>query len=241
MTEVLVDYTQFEPSSLAEQLHTYVLANEDLLRARNMQGVINRYGADTSRGQQNHENGETYHYAVINDQGNVVGSASCFPDLRLRKMHLPLPAGLADHVSSLAETYPYANPNIHAWTDIKEEEVLVGAYKQLAAMADKHRFMNEPHEAPWTIEPLKSPRHIKTALKMAGLIRVATRLFDDGESRRRVPPISSLYVKTTAEYFTAYGRQKEVRKGQWKSGWDEFVEEMDDEEARRISINPRGY
>ena len=54
----------------------------------------------------------------------------------------------------------------------------------------------KPTNVPWTIEPIRSPKHIHTALNMAGLTRVATRLFDDGESRVKVPPISSLYVKS---------------------------------------------
>jgi hypothetical protein len=122
-------------------------------------------------------------------------------------------------------TFEYANPNIHAWTDVKEEEVLVGAYKQLAAMNSSGHPYGEPTNAPWTVEPIRSPKHIHTALKMAGLSRVATRLFDDGESRLRVPPISSLYILSNTDWWSAHGRQKEVKKGQWKSGWEEITED----------------
>jgi hypothetical protein len=237
MTEVLVDYTQFEVTDLATQLHEAVVANEPLLHSRNLLGVIARYGAsqelaeqNVRRGQTNIETGVTQHYAVVNEAGNVVGSASSFPDLPLRKLHLPIPPALA--VPPLAVTFKYANPNIHAWTDVKEEEVLVGAYRQLAAMNMSGTPYGKPTESPWTIEPIRSPRHIHTALKMADLTRVATRFFDDGESRKRIPPISSLYIKSNTEWLTAHGRQKEVKKGQWKSGWQEIWDDADEYIAR---------
>ena len=233
MTEVLVDYTQFEPLELATQLHEAVQGNEALLHTRNLLGVVARYGAslelaeqNVRRGQANIKTGITNHYAVVNEAGNVVGAASSYPDLRLRKLHLPIPPALA--VPPLAVTFKYANPNIHAWTDIKEEEVLVGAYKQLADMNRSSEPYGKPTNVPWTIEPIRSPKHIHTALKMAGLTRVATRLFDDGESRIKVPPISSLYVKSHSAqgWATAHGRQKEVKKGQWQSFWDELDEDI---------------
>lgn len=233
MTEVLVDYTQFEPLELATQLHEAVQGNEALLQTRNLIGVVARYGAslelaeqNVRRGQTNTETGVTQHYAVVNEAGNVVGAASSYPDLRLRKLHLPIPPALA--VPPLAVTFKYANPNIHAWTDVKEEEVLVGAYTQLANMNTSGQPYGEPTNVPWTIEPIRSPKHIRTALKMADLTRVATRLFDDGESRLRVPPISSLYVRSHSAqgWATAHGRQKEVKKGQWQSFWDELDEDI---------------
>ena len=208
-------------------------AIESFLRTRNLLGVVARYGANLEtaeqnvrRGQTNSETGITKHYALVNKAGNVVGSASSYPDLPLRKLHLPIPPALA--IPPLAETFKYANPNIHAWTDVKEEEVLVGAYKQLAAMNQSGRPYSAPTYAPWTIEPIRSPKHIHTALKMAGLTRVATRLFDDGESRIKVPPISSLYIQSHSAqgWATAHGRQKEVKNGQWQSIWDELDEDI---------------
>ena len=230
MAEVLVDYAQFEPLDLATQLHEAVVGNEALLHSRNLLGVIARYGSSLElaeqkvrKGQAKHEQGSPYHYAVVNEAGNVVGAASSYPDLRLRKLHLPIPPALA--VPPLAVTFEYANPNIHAWTDVKEEEVLVGAYKQLAAMNSSGHPYGEPTNAPWTVEPIRSPKHIHTALKMAGLSRVATRLFDDGESRLKSPPTSSLYILSNTDWWSAHGRQKEVKKGQWKSGWEEITED----------------
>ncbi len=223
MKEILVDYTLFEPSELASRLHGVVRDNEALLRARNLLGVVARYGAclelaeqNVCRGQANIENGITQHYAVVNEAGNIVGAASSYPDLRLRKLHLPISPALA--VPPLAVTYKYANPNIHAWTDKEEEEVLVGAYRQLADMnrSDDPEPYDKPTNVPWTIEPIRSPKNIHTAIKMAGLTKVATRLFDDGESRIKVPPISSLYIKShfAQSRVTARGREKEIKKGQ---------------------------
>ena len=220
---------------LANQLHEAVQENTELLRARNLLGVIARYGAgledaehNVRRGQANIKSGVTQHYAVVNEAGNVVGAASSYPNLPLRKLHLPLPPALA--IPPLAETFEYANPNIHAWTDVGEEEVLVGAYKQLAYMAPTAAYVEEPSNAPWTIEPLRSPKHIHTALQMAGLTKVARRRFDDGESRTKIPPISALYIKSRSGlgWATAHGRQKEVKKGQGVSMWDT----LDDDFAR---------
>jgi hypothetical protein len=239
MSEILVDYTQFEPLDLATQLHDTVVSNEALLRSRNFLGVIARYGSDLElaeqkvrKGQIDHEQGTPSHYAVVNEAGNVVGAASSYQNLPLRKLHLPIPSGLAK--PPLAVPFKYANPNISAWTDINEEESLVGAYQQLVAMNRKRGIIGEPHEAPWTIEPIRSPKHIHVAIQMAGLDKVATRIFDDGESRIKIPPVSTLYTKSSTDWFTAHGRQKELKKGQWKSGWQEWEEY----ESENVYIGP---
>lgn len=240
MSEVLQPYTEFEASDLAVQLHGIVVASEQELRARNLLGVLERYGRGMELAEHNVRKGQhdanPDHFAVVNEAGNVVGSASAYRGLPLRKLHLPLPGLMA--VLPFAEPFPYANPNIHAWTKTGEEEVLVGAYRQLAEMNMKPKLVNEPHDSPWTIEPTRSPRYVHTAIAMAGLTKVATRRFYDGENHRQIPPRSTLYVKSSTEWATAHGRQKEVRTGQWKSGWQEWDEE-DREYAARY-INPRG-
>jgi len=240
MSEVLVDYTQFEPLELATQLHKTVQGNEALLQTRNLLGVVARYGAslelaeqNVRRGQANTKAGITNHYAVVNETGNVVGAASSYPDLRLRKLHLPIPPALA--IPPLAVTFKYANPNIHAWTDVREEEVLMNAYKQLTTMNRSGRPYGKPTNVPWTIEPIRSPKHIHTVLNMADLTRVATRLFDDGESKSKIPLFSSLYIKSHSaqSWATAHGRQKEVKKGQPESFWDK----MDAHDSLEFSNN----
>lgn len=227
----IVSYSQFPPLELAHQLHDAVRGNEQLLRTRNLQGVVDRYGAspelaeqNVRRGQINNGAGETRHYAVVDGTGDVVGAASIYPGLPLSRLRLPIPSALA--IPPLVEKFPYANPNIHAWATVGEEEVLAGAYKLLADIVTSRADI-EPVDVAWTIEPRRSPRTIHAALSMAGLTRVATRLFSDDESRRRAPRPSVLYVQTGGDWATTHGRLKTVRHGRARSGWQIFMIEVD--------------
>ncbi len=239
MNEVLQPYTAFEASDLAIQLHEIVAASAPELEDRNLLGVLARYGAGLELAEQNVHKGQhdvnPGHLAVVNEAGNIVGGASVYRNLPLSKLHLPAPGILA--VPPFAELFPYANPNIHAWTKTGEEEVLIGAYRQLAAKNYVSPiWTGEPHDSPWTIEPTRSPRWVHAALETAGLTRVATRRFYDGENKRQIPPRSTLYAQQSSEWLTAHGRQLELRKGRWKS----WLREIDEDTKEMMSRNPRG-
>jgi hypothetical protein len=241
MSEILVPYTQFEAADLAHQLNEAVLDSIDLLEQRNLHGVVARYGGRLSlaevmveKGQWDHLKVNPAHFAVMNKDRDVIGAASIYPNLPLRKLHLPLPPKFTNRF--LSDQFSYANPNISAWTKSGEEEVLMEAYKQMVTMGTtpvSNGYM--PHESPWTIEPIRSPREIHAVIALAGLTKIATRRFDDGESKTRIPPRSTLYAKLNGKWITAHGKQKELRKGQSIRWWD--IGQNEDDEFDGIEID----
>jgi len=223
MTEILVDYTQFKTPELANQLFNLVLRNEKLLEVRHFIGVIARHGAilsehSVAKGQKNHEPGIAEFYAVINPAGNVVGAASVLHNLPLSRLRLPISPFLAR--GPLSQSYKYASPNISAWTDANEGELLTSVFTKLATDNDQPRIDNERHKTPWVIEPTRSPQHIHDAIALSGLTQVATHRFYDGESRKIIPKVSTLYAKSSPYWPTSSGQLKELRTGKWKSIWD---------------------
>ncbi len=212
--EILVPYTEFEAGDLAAQLHGAVRGNMVELGDRNLVGVMLRYGYDLERaeakvrkGQNEHD--EIGHFAVVDFMGDVVGAASIYPGLPLRKLRLPLPPAAA--VGPLAVEYPYADPNVHAWTVGPERDLLADAYKDLV-FRSMGTFKRADAKKPWTIEPVASPKHVHESIVLGGLEAVATRRYDDGESRRRVPPRSVLYAHLYGEWTSAGGKESELRK-----------------------------
>lgn len=218
MSEVLVPYPQFDASDLARQLSSAVEVSKDLLETRNLLGPIARYGASLEYATEKVIKGQADtnpdHFAVVNAAGNVVGGASIYHGLELRKLRVALPPRLAR--GPLAARYPYANPNIAAWTRPGEEEILEGAYRQLTDLAYKPRIAKEPHETPWAVESVNSPKSIHEAIMTAGLTRLLVRRYDEGESNRDIPPRSALYVKSESEWVTAHGYMRELKTGKWK-------------------------
>lgn len=203
MATELVPYTDLSSESIARELHEAVMLSEPVLRARNILGPISRYGwglelgiQNVEKGQHEHDLGEIGRYAVMSDAGNIVGAASIYPNLSLRRLRVPVPP-------MLAVEYPQATPNIHAWTT-GDTETLAQAYSRLRDLAHKkirNQQVPPPNPAntlkgliPWTIEPVSSPQYIHDALLRAGLTRNASQRFDDGESRRHIPPLSTLYT-----------------------------------------------
>jgi hypothetical protein len=241
MSEILVPYTQFEASDLAQQLSEVVQSNVELLEQRNLHGVVARYGGIISlaevmveKGQWDHLIENPWQFAVMNEKGNVTGAASIYPNLPLRKLHLPLPPKFANRF--LSDQFTYARPNISAWTKSGEEVVLMEAYQRMVAMSTapvSNVYM--PHESPWTIEPTRSPREIHEVIALAGLTKIATRRFDDGESKTAIPPRSTLYAKLNGKWITAHGKQKELRNGQSIRGWD--IGQNEDNEFDGIEID----
>lgn len=263
MSEAMLrPYTEFKADELASQLGEVVVQNKGLLAARNLVGVIDRYGHDfelakskVEKGQREHAQGELGHYAIIGISGDVIGSASVYPGLTLRKLRLPIPAGIGRRYSALAVDYPYARPNIHAWA-AEDEDVLADAYQALATiglsdLSNRNRLTLSQvarregialpsylHQgAAWTVEPHRSPSDIHESITAkSGLKKVATKRFDDGENGLKIPPRGILYADLSYEWYGAYGKQKELRTGQ-KS----FLTKLDEDEDEMLSRNPLGY
>ena len=240
MSEVLVAYTQFETSDLAKQLSEAVHSSTRLLEQRNLHGVVARYGGRISlaevmveKGQWDHLKENPWHFAVMNEKGDVAGAASISPNLPLLKLRLSLPIKFTNRF--IAQQFRYANPNISAWTKSGEEEALMQAYQQMADISfmPVESSSYTPHESPWTIEPTRSPRGIHEAISLAGLTKVATGRFNDGESKTLIPPRSTLYAKLSGNWKTAHGKQKELRNGQLAKWWDMYEgDETEGEEYR---------
>ncbi len=221
---ILVPYTEFEPVDLARQLHGLVDANVTPLTLRGLRGVISRYD-DLDAAKRNVLQGQAEHhrlgrFAIVNEEGNVRGVASLHPDFPLRKLRLPIPPALAR--GPLTTTYPFAAPNVHAWTGHilnwrgRNEDfgaLLAPAYKELVRMATPEQS-DTTTPRPWTAKPVRSPEFVHEAIVEAGLAKVATRRFDNGESRRRVPPRSTVYAKLQSNGISAYEKQEELRTGQ---------------------------
>ena len=212
--DVLVPYTEFGASDLAAQINGLVVANAELLSMRGLTGVLDRY-SDLAIAEQKIRKGQSEqttigHFAIVNAVGNVRGTGSIIPELRLRRQLLPLPPALTPGL--LTVHYNYANPNIHAWTDKNDTDLLYDAYKDLAYRASgywKHSTMPKA----WTVEPTSSPRYIHEAISESGLEIIAKGRFDDGESRRDIPPKSVLYARLYSVWTAKRGKLKELRSG----------------------------
>jgi hypothetical protein len=119
----------------------------------------------------------------------------------------------------LRQAFPYAGPEIHGWTIGGAEEELTDVYEQLLGRVATHRAIEDMDMVPWTLEPKRSPAAIHQAITAAGLKKVATRRFDDAESRRHTPPRGTLYADLTGNHKTARGRQGELRIGSSGNAW----------------------
>lgn len=250
MSIELRPYTEFDSAQLAAQLHEAVVSSESLLRQRNINGPIARYGGELALGIQNVEKGQEEHYynelghfAIIGDSGDVVGAGSIYPDLKLRKLRLPLPTALA--TKHLLVKYPYAAPNIHAWVNDEQGDLtevytdLLEASKATQYCTDIVRVKGDFTDGKrpgiaWTLEPRRSPKFVHDSIQASRLKKVATRRFDDGESKRRIPPRGTVYAAIKGTWLSSHGAQHELLTGENQSFWDEAHNEM-------VSRDPRGF
>jgi hypothetical protein len=158
------------------------------------------------RSPREYQRDESAHFAIVAgdrtsdtnpDVKKVIGAASLQPGLTLRRLRLPIPPRAADLIPVLAAK-PTINDvnngcNVRAWTDEANDPKarhLTNAYKELAASA-----LWTCSDAIWTIEP----RHtalaaIHRAIGSTILRPIANGRFDDEESGRHIPPVSTLYI-----------------------------------------------
>lgn len=206
----LVPYTEFDSAELATQLHEGVHSARGLLEKRNINGPFARYGgeiragiAKVEKGQEEHISKQLGHYAIVGDLGDVVGAASILPTLALRKQRLRMRAGVARRLPLVSRSYPHASPNVSAWTN-GNMDALADAYRDLVAIADQPKYVSplsgasqvkEPFNVTWTVEPINSPVEVHEAIvARSGLEQIVVARFDDGESGKRIPPKSMLYI-----------------------------------------------
>ncbi|HEX8182245.1 MAG TPA: hypothetical protein VF575_01430 [Candidatus Saccharimonadales bacterium] len=236
ISRILIPYTEFDSFELAYQLHSVVAQSTDLLLQRNLEGVIARYSRldeaenKIRKGQAEHR--DLGHFAVVNADGDVKGSASIYPGLPLKRQRIPLPPRIA--ISPLSKTFGNANPNIHAWTSVDEEELLASAYKELLLQSTGGRQSEFTPKA-WTVEPAHSSTGIHAAIATSGLKTIGRGRYDDGESRTKIPKISVLYANVYSEWGSRHGAEKELSKGS-KS----FVTLLDEGNDDVLSRNPHG-
>ncbi len=201
MNSLLRPYSEFPNShNLAENLQFAVGAAKDILKQRNLRGAIKRYGAGfdlaqekAEKGIHEHRAGVLGHYAVIGSEGKVVGAASIFPNLRLRKVHLPIPSRFVRWTKEplTVEATP-GGPAINGWS--YEQGLLPDVYNELANMATK--YLREEDEVIWTTEPTGVDL-AHQAIQAADFIPQETARFYDGEKQPwlKATPLSTLYVQ----------------------------------------------
>lgn len=213
MTNFLRPYSEFEAHDLAQQLHGLVVRNANFLYARNMLGLLARYGTDielaeqaVARGQNGRGDTDFQHYALVDESGDVTGAASVIPELPLRAQIAPVPPLLA--IWPLSQEYDFHSnlspANVAAWVDASDDSDkfrsdMAGAYSAAARetaknLTDDAFYGDDTIRTAWTIEPRMSPRIVHQAITDAAMQEVAVGRFDDNESRRQVPPKASLYV-----------------------------------------------
>lgn len=240
MNELLVSYDQFEAPDLARQLNGLVMQNQDMLALRGLRGVIARYGVDEEYAENRIRRaqssiGSVQHFAVVNDAGNVFGAASYDHAMPLRKLHLPLPPALA-FGPLVDDGYKYASPNVCGWVDDRASDRLFAVYHDLRERVRVPSYDRDTVKlVPWTLEPTRSPDVVHKAIIEAGFKKVATRRFDDLESRRHIPPRQTLYARLKYQWDTAHGKQKELKTGTWG-----LVEDLGRANNEAASRNPRG-
>lgn len=250
MSERLIPYNEIDSRELAKGLNEAVAEGHDMLLARNILGPIERYYGSQERGvpfvekgQRETASGELGHYAILHATGDIVGAASLFPHLPLRRQYLPIQAGAARRLPVVSHELPHARPNIHAWTN-GDNEVLSDAYQQLAELAGQPHYESpvigkpttkEPFNITWTFEPSRSPKEIHEAIvAKSGLEKVKTARFDDGEDGHSIPPKGTLYAQLRSDWHSSHGKMKELRTGRHS-----FLVRMKQSEEEMMGSNPR--
>ena len=224
MSETLVPYTDFDAQALGYRLHELVSRSKEQLAARHLLGLIDRYGVDVDTAVEKVHKGQgednPQHYAIIDEAGDVQGSASISEGLPLARTRFNLPSGITRRIPLAHIKYPYATHNVHAWTAATApEETLAKAYDQLTQpfkvfYPELKGYVWYEHQRPWTVEPVKSPVHIHEAIAASGLRKIIEARFDDGESSRVTPPLATLYSHVISRYDSPHGQLRELKTGQ---------------------------
>lgn len=186
--------------------------NQRLLRSRNMSGVLQRYGDNLDDAQRYFESAQEQHqertlgaFALRGAKdGEIIGMATIYPGLRLRQLHLPVPPAIAK--GPLVQKHDTYDASIAAWAiGSNGREDLRRVYLGVADLALNSLGKYIKSEARptgsmpflWTTEPTDSPHFhfVYKVIKQAGLLpEKRPKRYDDAESRKRIPPVSQLYI-----------------------------------------------
>jgi hypothetical protein len=206
VSELLIPFPEFEPADLARQLPEAAQRNDSVLKARAFVGPLALLKEDSADieafvvdCQREHEAGLNGHFAVMGEDGNVAGAALVAPGRELIQTYAPLPTALFP--KRLVRNFPYANPFVRVWADANQN-LLESSYEQLiTGTAGRFNHIVNP-DTPggghlgrfWTIEPFWAPQDVHSAVMRAGMRKIASRWFDDGEGKLRMTPVSTLYA-----------------------------------------------
>ncbi len=217
-----------DPADVGRQVHAIVAqeAIKKMLEERHFIGTLRRHSREVDDSinslkdaQQLHSSHETAVLAIVDQPGNVVGLATAYPDLELKRQRVPFLRRLPpDRVRwPVVKRVKYLAPNIAAWTSEPLEarhvpSLLEKAYTELASahseapafraftagaydqLGPDEKLTADRSFNPWTIETgfTNSPVHM--AVVNAGLHRQAGGWFDDNEDTHQGLPFSSLYT-----------------------------------------------
>jgi hypothetical protein len=184
--------------------------------ARHLPGVIARHSgkaedsvSSLQAAKNAHAESQLGAYVIFDETGDAVGMASVMPDLTLREQRWSISPALARF--GLSKAVRVSGPDVTAWTagpihfTTAKDNPLQSAYVDLIATGEAERVYRDYHATkieevdltkikPWTIEPVAVPRLVHNAILSAGFQSAGDGIFDDQESRKLAPPVSTLYV-----------------------------------------------
>lgn len=170
-----------------------------LLYRRNFIGVVSRH-YDLERSVESSRKarelslaGELGAYALLDSETNrAIGMATVIPGQELWRQKIPLPPFFTRN-TKLGQLIIEPGKNIAnaaAWVSQDDENG--------GNLKDAYEYLTSEYTITWTAEPTSSPDYIHQAIIHAGfrLQPMKATHFDDGESRRNIPPKAHLYLHT---------------------------------------------
>ncbi len=200
----------------ADSLYRVVSSNRNLLEARQLDGELRIFG-ESSVGAIENAREQRFRHAVKptaerfyirSQEGRFVGSA-VVGNQRLTRTRTRFP--LVQRSES--EVFPYASPNIFAWTAEKEMEdgTLNLIYQSLVKrFAGSVSTDNSPKA--WAIEPESSPTAIHEAIAQnTELTFINSNSYRNPNQFNQTPDRTKLYARLHSQWLTKHGRLKELK------------------------------
>lgn len=205
MARVLEPFEHFRTPAFSLDLKHLVGENERMLRSRQFWDVLDHYGPAVSEylaesnvldGIRNfQQRSGPFSYAVVDEHGDLRGTAAVYPDNQRPLGKLPplLPLRPLQGIGSRRWEVVY---NVSAWVSGDPDsdttvELLSGVYTELVRHAGT--LVLSPIERVWAAEPVRSPRGIHEAIAASGVHRVAEGRYIQGGGHGLFVPWSVLY------------------------------------------------